>query len=166
MFQNLLIQKLRESTAWQELADGLEKLNDKVVEPHLTRLKNMPSVFTMHKDDIQVLFDELGQHFAVGQVKDEDIPLLLQQRQDEIHFKGHEYSLQKTFEREFLGIPMSYEPLYAPKDLNAHPYGSRLLLLRDIENEGLNRDDLFSDSARRYLCALRSSKGEDGGRSL
>nr|AKN37068.1 Phage protein [Vibrio cyclitrophicus]AKN38223.1 hypothetical protein [Vibrio splendidus] len=162
MFQNLLIQKLRESTAWQELADGLEKLNAQVVEPHLTRLKNMPSVFTMHKDDIQVLFDELGQHFAVGQVKDEDIPLLLQQRQDEIHFKGHEYSLQKTFEREFLGIPMSYEPLYAPKDLNAHPYGSKLLLLRDIENEGLNRDDYFLTQRAVIFARLDQVKGKMG----
>ena len=162
MFQKLLINKFKESVAWQELANSLETLNEQVIEPNLTRLKNMPSVFTMHKDDIQILFNDLGQHFAVGRVKEEDIPLLLQQRQDEIHFKGHEYSLRKTFEREFLGIPMSYESLYAPKDLSAHPYGSKFLLLRDIEGEGLNRDDYFLTKRAVIFARLDQVKGKMG----
>ncbi|MGF1905264.1 hypothetical protein [Aliivibrio salmonicida] len=162
MFQSKLIKSMRKTVAWTELAKSLETLNEQVIEPNLTRLKGMTSVFTMHKDDLQVLFNELGAYFAVGRSEDDDIPLLLQQRRDEIHYKGYEYPLQKTFDREFLGIPMSWQQFYAPKDLKTHPYGSKFILLRDIENEGLNPDDFFMTYRAVIFARLDQVKGKMG----
>lgn len=162
MFQSKLVKSLREIPAWKDLALSLEELNKKTIERKLERLKGMTSVFTMHKDDLQVLFSELGAYFAVGKSEDEDIPLLLQQRTDEIHYKGYEYPLNKTFEREFLGIPMSWQQLYAPKDLKKHPYGTKFLLLRDIENEGLNPDDYFQTYRAVIFSRLDQVKGKMG----
>jgi hypothetical protein len=143
MFKAKLINSLKASTAWTEFADALQSLNEQVLEPMLDRLKGMTSVFTMHADDLQVRFNELGAFFSTGRTEDEDVPLLLQQRTDEIHYKGYDYPLSKTFEREFLGISLSWEPLYAPKDLDKYPYGSKFLLLTDIESFELNKDDYF-----------------------
>jgi len=143
MFKSKLTEALKQSTAWRDLADSLEKLNAKCLEPTLDRLKGMTNVFTMHPDDLQVLFDEMGSFFSVGLTEDEDIPLLLQQRTDEIHFKGYEYPLKKTFAREFLGVPLSWEQLYAPKDLVNFPYGSKFLLKRDIVRDGSDLNDYF-----------------------
>lgn len=162
MFQSKLVKSLREIPAWKELASSLEELNKQTIELTLERLKGMTSVFTMHKDDLQVLFSELGAYFAVGKSEDEDIPLLLQQRTDEIHYKGYEYPLNKTFEREFLGIPMSWQQLYAPKDLKTYPYGTKFLLLRDIENEGLNPDDYFQTYRAVIFSRLDQVKGKMG----
>ncbi len=143
MFKSKLTKTFKNINAWSELADALQHVNDAVIEPTLDRLKGMTNVFTMHPDDLQVRFNELGAFFAVGLTAQEDVPLLLQQRTDEIHYKGYEYPLTKTFEREFLSVPMTWQQLYAPKDLITHPYGSKFLLLRDIINNELNRDDYF-----------------------
>lgn len=162
MFQNKLIKSLQKTQAWTELASALESLNAQVLEPSLDRLKGMTSVFTMHKDDLQVLFNELGSYFAIGKSEEEDIPLLLQQRRDEIHYKGYEYPLKKTFEREFLGIPMNWEPLYAPKDLVAFPYGSKFLLWQDIINESLNPSDYFKTYRAVIFARLDQVEGKMG----
>lgn len=143
MFTAKLVTSLKESTAWTEFAAALQDLNEQALEPTLVRLKGMTSVFTMHVDDLQVRFDELGAVFSVGETEAEDIPLLLQQRTDEMHYKGYEYPLLKTFEREFLGVPLSWQPLYAPKDQQAYPYGSKYLLLRDITENELDPADYF-----------------------
>ncbi|QUM78803.1 hypothetical protein HWV00_20785 (plasmid) [Moritella sp. 24] len=143
MFKSKLTNTFRNINAWSELADSLQRVNDAAIEPTLDRLKGMTNVFTMHPDDLQIKFNELGAFFSIGLTDQEDVPLLLQQRTDEVHYKGYEYPLNKTFEREFLNVSMTWQPLYAPKDLVTYPYGSKYLLMRDIINHDLNRNDYF-----------------------
>jgi hypothetical protein len=144
MFQHKLIKALQRSTAWIEIANALETLSDQVLEPTLDRLKKMTSVFTMHEDDLQVRFNELGAIISIGITQTEDIPLLLQQRTDEVHYKGYEYTLTKTFEREFLSVSPSWQQMLAPKDLITYPYGEKFILKSDLDREGVNASDYFS----------------------
>lgn len=160
MFKSKLTNTFKSISAWSELADSLQRLNDATIEPTLERLKGMTNVFTMHPDDLQVRFNELGAFFSIGLTDQEDVPLLLQQRTDEIHYKGYEYPLTKTFEREFLGVPMSWQQLYAPKDLITHPYGSRFLLLNDIINSGLDRNDYFQTKRAVIFSKLNHVNGK------
>lgn len=162
MFKSKLTEAFKQSSAWRDLADALEKLNAQALEPTLDRLKGMTNVFTMHPDDLQVLFNEMGSFFSVGRTEDEDIPLLLQQRTDEIHFKGYEYPLTKTFSREFLGVPMSWEQLYAPKDLVNFPYGSKFLLKRDIVRDGLDPNAYFQTYRAVIFARLDQVQGSFG----
>jgi hypothetical protein len=124
--RNNLINALKSVPAWVSLANAIQAVNDAAVEPTLERLKSRTRLFDMHPDDVKVLFSELGAVFSVGNAADEDRPLLLQQRQDEIHQKSTTYPLEKTLEREYENIRVRWRPLFAPCDLGAHPYGSLL----------------------------------------
>lgn len=47
--------------------------------------------------------------------------MLLAQRLDEVHFKGTILPIEQTFWREFGCIPVSWEPLYAPVNIENTP---------------------------------------------
>lgn len=143
MIVNNLAAAFKKSVGWYDLANSLDKLNSSVVEPLLVRLKALPNLYEMHPDDLQVRLDELGANFSIGVVEDEDVPLLLQQRTDEIQFKDYEYSFSQLFKREFKGVVMHWEALYAPRDLTTYPYGSKFILYRDIISSELDINDYF-----------------------
>ena len=116
-----LVKALQSSPAWLALADAIAQLSATVVEPTLDRLKSRTRLFDMHPEDIKVLFDELGAIARIGRTEEIDRPLLLQQRIDEVHQKNYLYPLKKTLQREFSNVRVSWQPLYAPVDLNARP---------------------------------------------
>lgn len=119
------------SALWRDLANAIQVVIDKHVSPIQLRLKNRISLFFMHKDDINTVLHELGAFFAIGKSEPDDLPLLIMQRQDEVHQKRTIYPLINTLNREFSGMQVTWDPLYAPTDMTNFPYGSLFLIKKD-----------------------------------
>jgi len=139
-----LTYSMQQSQAWQAFADAVQAVNDVAIEPVVTRLKSLPSLYQMHESDMAVHFEELGEIFTVGKTDVVDRPLLLQQRLDEVHFKGYMYPIEKTLSREFGSISASWKELYAPKDTDAYPYPDTLAV--DERKANTDIDDWFLTS--------------------
>ncbi|MFM5095032.1 hypothetical protein ACEUCJ_15190 [Aeromonas rivipollensis] len=127
---------------WAELADTVQALFDQQVSPVLSRLRGMTSTFTMAEEDLVRRVDDLGPFFSLSnRVEIEDWPLALMQRQDEIHLKKTDYPIVSTINREFTGMKVEWQPLWAPIDQEAWPYGTRFttkewMPFEDIPPEG------------------------------
>lgn len=90
--------------------------------------------------------NELGQFFTIRTSNSSSVPMLLQQRLDEIHFKGTERPINQTIYREFNGISVLWDPIYAPVDLERHPYGTVLIPESTLETTGGTFGEMFLTS--------------------
>ncbi|WP_217521928.1 hypothetical protein [Vibrio metschnikovii] len=119
--------------AWRDLASSIGYLLEKYSENYIERLKTRSSMFDMQPDDLQTEIRELGEFFQFGDVPEQDLPMVVIQRKDQIHLKKTVYPLEATLRREFAGMNVSWQPLYAPVDTKRHPYGSVLMTANDID---------------------------------
>lgn len=146
---------------WAELAEAVQEVFEQQIEPLFTRLRGLSSAYTMESNDLALKIEELGQFFALSdRVEQADWPLALMQRQDEIHMKKTDYPLINTISREFAGMKVSWEPLYAPKDQELYPYGSRFTIQSQLNDESIPADEWFMTSRgviRLPLTALQNS---------
>ena len=71
----------------------------------------------MADEDLDTRIGEMGKFFTIRVSDASSKPMLLQQRLDEIHFKGTAQPITQTFYREFNGIPVTWQPLFAPVDV-------------------------------------------------
>ncbi|HGW7099979.1 TPA: phage tail protein, partial [Escherichia coli] len=78
------------SLLYKSLADLVQSMMDTFVDPWLERITNRKSIFSMSKEDLETRTNELGQFFTIRTSNSSSVPMLLQQRFDEIHFKGTE----------------------------------------------------------------------------
>ncbi|WP_251298893.1 hypothetical protein [Escherichia coli] len=115
---------------------------DTFVDPWLERITNRKSIFSMSKEDLETRTNELGQFFTIRTSNSSSVPMLLQQRFDEIHFKGTERPINQTIYREFNGISVLWDPIYAPVDFERHPYGTVLIPESTLETTGGIRRDV------------------------
>jgi hypothetical protein len=145
-FKNRLTSSKQDSGMWAGLADAIQSLVASVVDPYLTRISNKKSIFTMDSEDLGTAIDELGQYFTIRASDASSEQMLLLQRKDEIHFKGTERPITQTFYREFNGIPITWEPLYAPVDTDTYPYGTVLVASDQLDTVGSNYGDMFLTS--------------------
>ncbi|MCG3884091.1 hypothetical protein I3271_05275 [Photobacterium leiognathi] len=144
--KNRLTPVKQKSAMWSAFADSVQSLVDKNTTPLLDRLKNRTSMFNMAKEDLDVVVFELGKFFTLGDVSDSDLPLVIMQREDEIHQKRTVYPLINTLNREFGGLGVSWEPLYAPTDLETYPYGSKFSIKSELNKESIPKEDWFLTS--------------------
>ncbi|ELO3132909.1 phage tail protein [Escherichia coli] len=114
----------QDSQLWSAFIGAMEDVWNETVEPVLTRISNRKSFFTMASEDMDTRIAEYGRFFVITENDKARRPMLLAQRLDEVHFKGTERPIEQTFWREFGTIPVTWEPLYAPADIEKHPYGS------------------------------------------
>ncbi|WCH25174.1 hypothetical protein [Aeromonas salmonicida] len=146
---------------WSEFAEAVQEVFEQQIEPLMSRLRGLSSAYTMTSDDLALRIAELGQFFILSErVEKADWPLALMQRHDEIHLKKTDYPLVSTLSREFGGMKVSWEPLYAPKDQALYPYGTRFSIKSQLENETIPVDEWFLTSRgviRLPLTALQSS---------
>ncbi|HHJ2765991.1 TPA: phage tail protein, partial [Escherichia coli] len=98
---------------YKSLADLVQSMMDTFVDPWLERITNRKSIFSMSKEDLETRTNELGQFFTIRTSNSSSVPMLLQQRFDEIHFKGTERPINQTIYREFNGISVLWDPIYA-----------------------------------------------------
>ncbi|WP_070962878.1 hypothetical protein [Vibrio sonorensis] len=125
MLKGKLTKTLREqSKGWFDLANALNAISEKVIEPLLIRARSLSNLFEMNEADLNIRLDEMGSFMSFGQFDDVNKPLIIQQRTDEIHYKNTLYPLSKTLLREFGNKRVRWQRLYAPEDFTAHPYGS------------------------------------------
>ncbi|WP_432773860.1 hypothetical protein [Vibrio parahaemolyticus] len=123
----------RNTEAWTDFAHALGSLLESHVENYLERIKTRNSLFDMQPQDLQVEIRELGDFFAFGDVAETDLPMTVMQRQDQIHLKKTVYPLEATLRREFAGMEVTWQPLYAPTDLVKYPYGTVLVTADDLD---------------------------------
>jgi hypothetical protein len=145
-FKGRLTSSKQDSAMQKGLADIVQSLVESVVEPLLTRITNRKSFFTMYDVDLDTRIEEMGQFFTIRSSDASSKPMLLQQRLDEIHFKGTSRPITQTFYREFNGIPITWQPLYAPIDTTTYPYGTVLIAENNVDSVGDNFGDLFLTS--------------------
>ncbi|MCL8357010.1 hypothetical protein [Enterobacter hormaechei] len=145
-FKNRLTSAKKESVLYSSLAEIVQSLVGSFVEPLLSRITNRKSIFSMNAADLATRTDELGQFFTIRTENSSSVPMLLQQRLDEIHFKGTDRPINQTIYREFDGINVTWEPLYAPVDLEKHPYGTVLITASTLESTGGIYGEMFLTS--------------------
>ncbi|EHK0700019.1 hypothetical protein ICL29_004025 [Salmonella enterica] len=145
-FRNRLTSAKKESVLYSSLAEIIQSLVGSFVEPWLSRITNRKSIFSMDEVDLATRTDELGQFFTIRTENSSSVPMLLQQRLDEIHFKGTDRPINQTIYREFDGINVTWEPLYAPVDLEKHPYGTVLITESTLESTGGIYGEMFLTS--------------------
>ena len=145
-FNNRLTSAKQKSLLYKSLADLVQSMMDTFVDPWLERITNRKSIFSMSKEDLETRTNELGQFFTIRTSNSSSVPMLLQQRLDEIHFKGTERPINQTIYREFNGISVLWDPIYAPVDLERHPYGTVLIPESTLETTGGTFGEMFLTS--------------------
>lgn len=136
----------KSSGMWNGLAEILQKIFSQHVDPVLARISARRSIFTMAEEDIETRVNELGSFFTIRSSDASSVPMLLMQRLDEVHFKGTTRPITQTFYREFNGIPISWQPLYAPANVSRYPYGSILVSAETLEKFGDAYGEMFMTS--------------------
>lgn len=145
-FKNRLTPSKQKSGMQGGFAEVVESLSLAVIEPLLTRISSRKSFFTMADADLDTRINEMGQFFTIRASDASSKPMLLQQRLDEIHFKGTSRPITQTFYREFNGVPITWQPLYAPVDVAKYPYGTRLFAANNLDSIGSVFGELFLTS--------------------
>lgn len=145
-FRNRLTPSKQLSEMYSSLADIIQSIFEEAVEPILSRISARKSFFTMADEDLDTRIHEMGKFFTIRVSDASSKPMLLQQRLDEIHFKGTAQPITQTFYREFNGIPITWQPLYAPVDVDRYPYGTQLIAENNLETIGDAFGDLFLTS--------------------
>jgi len=127
-----LTQAKANSPLWAAFADALQTIWGEEVEGTLTRISERKNFFTMDPEDVETRISEYGRFFTITEKDATRKPMLLTQRLDEVHFKGTDRPLEQTFWREFGEMPVTWEGLYAPVNLDAFPYGSVFITEADV----------------------------------
>lgn len=160
--KNRLTEAKSDSPLWAAFADALQTLWGEVIEGTLTRISDRKSFFTMDPEDMETRISEYGRFFTITEKNATRRPLLLTQRLDEVHFKGTGQPLEQTFWREFGEMPVTWEPLYAPVNIEAFPYGSILVTEEDISASTPLYGDFFLTSRGQILINLNELSARYG----
>ncbi len=146
----------QDSQLWSAFIGAMEDVWNETVEPVLTRISNRKSFFTMASEDMDTRIAEYGRFFVITENDKARRPMLLAQRLDEVHFKGTVRPIEQTFWREFGTIPVTWEPLYAPADIEKHPYGSYFATKAEIPTAEAQFGEFFLTS--RGLVVVNQNK--------
>ncbi|MFH4456495.1 phage tail protein [Vibrio diabolicus] len=148
----------QKETAWVDLASAIADSIETHVDSYIEKLKARSSLYEMDKESLLEDIRELRKIFPLGEVADEDLPHVVMQRKDEIHFKKTIYPLISTLAREFKGLRVKWEQIYAPVDQERFPYGTFLVPESELELQS----DFFLTSRGAIRIPLNDIAGEDG----
>ncbi len=93
--------------SWIDLAGAIAESIYNHVDNYLDRLKDRNSLYDMSPEDLLKESEELRKVFPIEGVTIEDLPNVVMQRRDEIHFKKTVYPMIATLAREFAGMPVA-----------------------------------------------------------
>lgn len=165
--KNQLTPEKRTSEVYVGFVEVLQKLVDEYVEPTLERILQRRSLFTMTPLDLEIKMAELGRFFRIMTRSQASKPIILQQRLDEIHYKGTYHPIQSTIRRELNNLPATWAPLYAPKDQVNYPYGSYFADESTLEVDTHTYGDFFLTSRGKIKIPLNvlyvNYSGQDQG---
>ncbi|EIH4659276.1 phage tail protein [Escherichia coli] len=145
-FKERLTKAKQNSPLWDAFISALHDVWNEAVDPILTRISNRKSFFTMSSEDMDTRISEYGRFFVITEKDKARRPMLLAQRLDEVHFKGTLRPVEQTFWREFGSIPVTWEPLYAPVDIEKYPYGSYFATATEIPTAQAQFGEFFLTS--------------------
>ncbi len=148
--------------SWVDLAGAIAESIYTHVDVYLDRLKSRNSLYDMEKADLLQDSVELRKVFPIEDVADEDLPHVLMQRRDEIHFKKTVYPLIATLAREFefQGMKVTWQPLYAPKDQERWPYGTLFATEQELDDfTAIPREDFFLTSRGTIRVPINEIEG-------
>ncbi|MCZ4061242.1 phage tail protein [Pantoea sp. LMR881] len=155
-FKKRLIPAKQTSELWTGLADAMQSLLESAVLPLIQRTANRKSLFSMDSEDLTTRISELGRFFYINESSGSSLPVLLQQRLDEIHFKGTDRPIESTLWREFKNLAAEWAPLYAPVDQERFPYGTYFVTADELEAAKPKYGDFFLTSRGRINVALNA----------
>lgn len=153
-FKKRLTAAKQTSELWTGFADAVQTLLESSVLPIIERTSNRKSLFTMDSEAMSTRIKELGRFFYINESTATSLPILLQQRLDEIHFKGTERPIESTLWREFKNLAAEWKPLYAPVNQDKWPYGSYFVTEDELEAAKPKYGEFFLTSRGRISVAL------------
>lgn len=104
----------RDTPRWMQFAEAIQELWEENFDPDIDRMKRAKSIYTADTVDLQREIGELGDFFQAIP-KEEDMAIAVAWRKLELLFKDTEFIIVSTFARKFLGLSVSWMPLWAKK---------------------------------------------------
>ena len=152
MAEHWLVSRLagdkKESQRWIELSEALESFWDNNLHARVQGVADSRSIFTAEESDLQKLLKELGDFYDVNlQIENENKPLAIAWRRNEIHLKNTRLTIESIIKRNFSGLEVRWEALYARKDKDYSL--DNLFSEQEVKDLGWNIDDLFMTSRGR-----------------
>lgn len=137
---------------WHDLAVALETYWDTYQTPAVERIEQMRSVFTANNEDLEMLLREAGVQFEVAiPVVRDNLAFAYSWRAYEIHRKDRQETIEQILKRDYSGVFVRWEPLFAPKHL---PYGEMFLAESELASYGLTLDDVHRTYRGKVMANL------------
>jgi hypothetical protein len=152
--RNQLTPEKSASELYGSFADALQEYIDTYVEPVLKRISDRRSFFTMQPQDLETRMAELGRFFRIMTRSQASKPIILQQRLDEIHYKGTAQPIISTIRRELNNLPAEWAAMYAPVDQTLHPYGKYFATTDTLAVDKITYGDFFLTSRGKIKIPL------------
>jgi len=99
---------------WLQFSEAIQELWETYFDPASDRMKRAKSIYTADSVDMQREIGGLGDFFQAIP-EEEDMAIAVAWRKLELLFKDREYIIVSTFARKFLGLPVTWMPLWAKK---------------------------------------------------
>lgn len=128
---------------WTDLATSLQTYWEGQFDPQGQRLIDIRSVYTSSDADLRRRIREYGDYFAYDMPRFEDRPIAVAWRKRELQFKDTEEIVSSTFRRHYSDLPVSWIPLYAPRNKE---YGTEFVDGETIEKFFLPEESYFLTS--------------------
>lgn len=145
------------SPRWVELAAALEEYWNDHFFDDLQELENSKNIFTANSNQLDRIVSEQGDFFDVAlPIDDSGKRLGIAWRREEIHKKNTSFPINSVLNRNFNGLPATWQNVYAPV---TGEY-DRLSLYTEYELKLLDRnlDDYWLTSRGRLLVDLNHMK--------
>lgn len=104
----------KDTPRWMQFAEAIQELWEENFDPDLDRMKRAKSIYTADTVDLQREIGELGDFFQ-ALPKAEDLAIAVAWRKLELLYKDTEFIIVSTFARKFLGLEVTWMPLWAKK---------------------------------------------------
>lgn len=128
---------------WVDFATALQTYWEGQFDPSGKRLIDLRSVYTSSDADLRRRIREYGDYFAYDMPRIDDRPIAVAWRKRELQFKDTEEIVSSTFRRHYSDLPVSWIPLYAPRN---KAYGTEFVDGETIEKFFLPEESYFLTS--------------------
>lgn len=143
---NRLPPAILEYDRWRDLFEVIDAYWEEHVSSSTRRLKNLLSVFTADKPDLDKMLAELTSYF--DEASDElSKPLSIFWKKAEIRNKNREQAIDALLQRiKIVTKEIKFQRMWAPLDTVTHPYGSSFFTEQQLLDMGANFNDYFLTS--------------------
>jgi hypothetical protein len=142
----------QEQPRWHDLAVALETYWDTYQTPAVERIEHMRSVFTADNEDLEMLLKEAGVQFEVAiPVVRDNLAFAYSWRAYEIHRKDRQETIEQILKRDYSGVFVRWEALFAPK---SRPYGDVFFAESELAYYNLAPEDVHRTYRGKVMANL------------